>query len=96
MLDAPHFTLIEENTDSFQALIDEPYLTLIREEGVYVCQVHLPWDLGDLQFELGRLGFVAEDSYSEGGVLEMKLRKLGDISLDTEHHHYDNKEKIYA
>lgn len=103
MLDTPNFTLAEENDEPFQVLLDEPYLTLIRDEGVYVCQVHLPWDLGDLNFELGRVGFVSEDAYSEGGVMDMKLRKLGDVPLVADHDNNAagamlamNKEEIYA
>jgi hypothetical protein len=105
VLDAPNFTLAEENDEPFQVLLDSPYLSIIRGDGVYVCQVHLPWDLGDLNFELGRVGFIAEDAYSEGGVLELELRKLGDVPLGTDHHHNNepasavlamNKELIYA
>lgn len=102
MLDAPNLTLPDENDEPFQVLLDEPYLSLIRDEGVYVCQVHLPWDLGDLGFELGRAGFVVEDAYSESGVLDMKLRKLGDVPLGSAHNNEfaalpaHNKEEIYA
>jgi len=106
MLDSVNFTALPENNEPFQVLIDESYLTLIRDMGIYVCQVHLPCNFGDLAFELGRLGFAVSDAYGEGGVLDVKLRKLGDIPLGDEacYNNQDiatravamSKEEIYA
>lgn len=71
-----------ENDEPFQCLIDEPYFTVVRDEGVYVAQVHLPADLGELSFLLGTLGFVGMGAHAEDGILEIMMRKLGDVDLD--------------
>lgn len=68
--------------EDFEVLVDEPYITVLRENGVYVCQVHTPCNLGDITMELGSWGYVVMDVYGEEGVLEMLLRPLGDIPVD--------------
>jgi hypothetical protein len=73
--------LFIENNESYQTLIDEPYFTVIRMDGVYVCQTHLPADLGELHFDLARMGFVGMGAHAEEGVLSIMLRKLGDVPL---------------
>lgn len=80
MLDSAPSTL--DDSEDFECLIDESYFTVIRLDGIHVCQLHTPANLGDVTMELAAHGFAVMDVYAEDGILELLLRPLGEVPVD--------------
>lgn len=77
----PTAVVIEDDTESFEVIIDEPLLCVVRRNGFVAAQVHSPVDLAELSYRLAEEGFMATEMMAyEDGVLELLLRDLSDTT----------------
>lgn len=71
---------VEDQLDDFEVIIDEPWLYVVRANGVFTGEVHSPCDLAELGWRLASAGYVMEEMVAfHDGVIEMQLRPLGEV-----------------
>lgn len=95
-----------EEPEDFEVLIDEPHLAVVRVGDLIAAEVHTPVDLTELGFQLAQEGYAIMELLAfHDGVIEMALRRLGDIPVDdpvmekrlaTIKELADEREEIYA
>ena len=74
----------EETEEDFEVIIDQPYFCVVRTGQYFVGQLHTPCDLGEMGWQLAGHGYVMDEVIAfHDGVIEMLLRPLGEVSVDT-------------
>ena len=96
-----------DDAEDFELLLDSGDVAVVRMNGAVVAQVQTPMDLGELGWQLAAIGYVTEEMIAfDGGVIEMLLRPLGEVSdaipedeqriMKDIHEFVQERERVYA